>query len=122
MYARMGTPDPRIGPDGKIDFRISRQVRSYTRTDRVKPVPITLVIHDFCFAFHGAPSDERQDIANIFCIAFFFCLRPVEYTGTTSDDQLFSLLNDVAFFLGDRKLNNETPSDNDIESAIPQSH
>ena len=50
------------------------------------------------------------------CISFFFCLRTGEYTGTTSDDQVFSL-NDVAFFLGDRKLNNETSSYNDIESA-----
>ena len=47
-------PEDTVGPDGKLDFRISRQLRSYTRGDappnRVKPaVPITRVIHALCF-------------------------------------------------------------------------
>ena len=99
MYTRVGTPDLRIGPDGKLDFRISRQLRFYTRSDappnRMKPVPITLVIHALCFAFHDTPSDERQTVANMICITFFFCLRPGEYTGTTLGNQAFSL-DDVA--------------------------
>lgn len=50
------------------------------------------------------------------CIAFFFCLRPGEYTGTTTDDQAFAL-DDISFFLGDRKLNNSSSTDHEISAA-----
>ena len=43
------------------------------------------------------------------CIAFFFCLRPGEYTGTTTDDQAFAL-NNVALFIRARRLHNEHSS------------
>lgn len=33
-------------------------------------------------------------IANIICVAFYYLLRPGEYTGTTADDQPF-LMEDV---------------------------
>ena len=119
-FASLGSKDPRYDSVGNIDFRISRLLRSYTKTDappnRVKPVPITLVIHALTFAFHSRPSAERKAIANLICIAFYFCLRPGEYTGTTTDDQAFAL-DDVAFFLGSRKLNNDLSPDHEIEAA-----
>jgi len=50
------------------------------------------------------------------CIAFYFCLRPGEYTGTTSNDQAFTLAG-VGFHLGGRILNNEKSRDFEIEAA-----
>lgn len=119
-YARMGTPDPRKDTAGGIDYRIYAQLRGYGKSDkppkRVKPCPISVVIHALRFAYHEKPNAERKAIANMICAAFFFCLRPGEYTGTTTDDQAFAL-EDVVFFLGQRRLYNETASDHDIENA-----
>lgn len=119
-FARVGAADPRLTPAGKIDYRLQAIYRSYRKTDapptRVKPLPITIVMDVLDNAFRRAPSAERKAVANMICIAFFFCLRPGEYTGTTTDDQAFAL-NDVAFFLGGRKLNNATATDSEISSA-----
>ncbi|VEU39857.1 unnamed protein product, partial [Pseudo-nitzschia multistriata] len=62
------------------------------------------------------PTPQRQAVANMICIAFFFCLRPGEYTGTTSDDQAFSL-DDITFFVGTRRLSSAAASDADISAA-----
>ena len=117
---RLGAPDPRLNRFGSLDYRLSSQFRAYRNQDtppsRVKPVPITLVIHALNFAYNQQPTPERQAVANMICIAFYFCLRPGEYTGTTSDDQAFSL-NDVTFFIGPRRLNTELASDAEILAA-----
>lgn len=116
----MGTQDPRKTTNGVIDYRIQSQLRSFEKTDpapvRVKPVPITLVIHALLFAYRTNPTSERKAIANMICVAFFFCLRPGEYTGTTTDDQAFAL-NDVALFIGTRRLHNEHSSDPELLAA-----
>eukprot|EP00536_Pseudo-nitzschia_multiseries_P018575 jgi/Psemu1/56269/gm1.56269_g len=43
------------------------------------------------------------------CIAFFFCLRPGEYTGTTRDDQAFHL-KEVSFYLGSKFVPHDGPA------------
>ena len=50
------------------------------------------------------------------CIAFFFLLRPSEYTGTTSDEAAFSL-SDVQLYLGTRLLANDSATTHEIKSA-----
>ena len=116
----MGSKDVRLDQYGEIDFRIRAQIKAYKRVDpapnRVKPVPITLVIDALDFAYTGKPTAERKAIANMICIAFFFCLRPGEYTGTTTYDQAFAL-DDVALFLGDRRLRTATAPDADVAMA-----
>lgn len=93
----MGTPD--IGKDstGAIDFRTQRQLRCWKREDalpkRVKPVPITIILCILQQAYRTKCHD-RQMIANIICVAFYYLLPPAEYTGTTADDQPF-LMEDV---------------------------
>lgn len=82
----------------------------------MKPAPLQLVTHALNFAYNQRPTAERQAVANMICLAFFFCLRPGEYTGTTTDDQAFAL-DDVAFFLGDRRLSNRNSSDAEINAA-----
>eukprot|EP00536_Pseudo-nitzschia_multiseries_P019377 jgi/Psemu1/60416/gm1.60416_g len=75
--ACMGAKDSRTNSNGSLDFNLTAQFKGYTKLD---------------------PTSSRA-IANIISIAFFFCLGPGEYMGTTRDDQAF-LLQDVSFYLG----------------------
>jgi hypothetical protein len=50
-------------------------------------------------------------------IAFFFLLRPCEITGKTADDTPFRL-QDVALFIGVRRLNVMTASLPELDSAM----
>jgi hypothetical protein len=119
-YTRMGTPGTRKDATGGVDYRIYAQLRGYGKSDkppsRVKPCPISVVIDALRFAYHDKPNAERKAIANMICAAFCFCLRPGDYTGTTTDDQPFRL-DDLVFFLGQRRLSNATATDYDIENA-----
>eukprot|EP00536_Pseudo-nitzschia_multiseries_P009589 jgi/Psemu1/23634/gm1.23634_g len=88
--AHMGSKDPRTNSTGSLDFRLSTQFKGYyakldPASSQVKPVPITLVMHALWFAYYNSPSPPCQAIANMICIAFFFCLCP-----------------DVSFYLGSR--------------------
>ena len=55
-------------------------------------------------------------LADMICAAFFFLLRPGEYTGTTNDDAAFQLEN-VSLFLGSRKLCLLTAPTRELEAA-----
>ena len=63
-----------------------------------------------------SPSMEKEAVVNMVCIAFFYCMRPGEYTGTTSNDQAFAL-DDVAVFIGSKRLDNEFCSDLELAAA-----
>ena len=106
-FARLGARDIRKDAVGAIDFRLQRQLRSYAKLDpppdRVKPVPIQLLFHALAVAHTAPTSIATLAITNMAVIAFFFLLRPGEYTGTTSDDTAF-LLRDVQLFVGSRRL------------------
>ena len=123
MHARMGTKDPRLDSSGKVDYRISQQLRSWAKVDdpptRVRPVPVTLVMYLLTMAYASevfSVSIAEKAFADVITMAFFFLLRPGEYTGTTSDDAAFTL-DDVCFHLGNRRLNNRTAPDHEIEAA-----
>ena len=60
--------------------------------------------------------ESDMSMADIICIAFFFLLRPGEYTGTTSDDAAFTL-DDVYLYLGKRKLPLATATDGELRAA-----
>ena len=51
---------------------------------------LSIVVVGFCLIAANVKS-----IANMIYIAFFFCLCPLQYTGTTIDDQVFCLNNGV---------------------------
>ena len=118
-FSRMGSVDPRLDSYGNLDFRLTRQFRGYKKTDpaklRVKPLPVCIVLRILEYCFEN-PIPMRLAVANMICIAFFFCLRPVEYTGTTTDDQAFSL-NDITLYLLDRRLSLKDATDDEIEAA-----
>ena len=58
-----------------------------------------------------------MSMADIICIAFFFLLRPGEYTIITTDDVTF-ILDNVYLYLGKRKLFLATATDNELGAAI----
>lgn len=106
-FTRMGAPDPRLTPSGTIDFRLQRQLRSYTRADpppsRVKPIPIS-VIHHVLNASTVTTSPDHTAVADMICIAFFFLMRPGEYTSGPSDTVPFTLA-DIQLFIGRHRVN-----------------
>ena len=119
-FASVGSKDLRNDSSGRIDHRIKRQLRSFKRADppptRVKPVPITLILYLLRVAYRIASSPSLQRIVDVIVLAFFFLLRPGEYTGTKTDDHPF-LLQDVQLHLGQRCLNNGTSVIAEIEVA-----
>jgi hypothetical protein len=64
------------------------------------------------------PNQNEGDaaISDVVAIAFYFLLRPGEYTGTTSDDTPF-LMQDIMFFKGNTQLPEHTALLPDIEQA-----
>jgi hypothetical protein len=69
---------------------------------RVKPIPVPILRHVMAQA-HLANDSTNLACADMICIAFFFLLRPGEYTGTVTSTQPFQL-RDVRFFLGNLAL------------------
>jgi hypothetical protein len=63
-----------------------------------------------------AGNPVTQAFADMICLAFFFLLRPGEYTGTTSASQPF-LLRDVQLFLGGNRLALSTAPPDHLLSA-----
>jgi hypothetical protein len=106
-FARLGPPDPRKDAHGGIDFWIQQQIKAYKKDDapprRVKPIPITIIFFIVAQALGSTRSDEEMAIVDMIVIAFFFLLRPGEYTGTISDDTAFKQ-QDVGLYVQGRKL------------------
>ena len=101
VLTSMGACDPRHDTFGKTDFRISRQLRSYTRADpapqRVKPLPIA-VLHNI-FAHNVSGTEKEKCIADIIWIGFYLLMQPGEHcdAGANSDSTPFHLC-DVTFW------------------------
>jgi hypothetical protein len=119
-FTQLGPPDIHKDAFGAIDFRISRQFRCYRKEDappsRVKRVPILILIFILHYAFTPSSTPDRQAIADLITITFYFLLRPGEYTGTTSDDAAFRLA-DVELHIDDRAIYPITCSDGDLHAA-----
>jgi hypothetical protein len=81
-------------------------LKSFTKEDpppnRVKPVPVQVIRH---IAHHAVTQQNAVHLAtaDMIILAFFFLLRPGEYTANRSDTSPFRL-QDVQFFLGETRL------------------
>jgi len=119
-FASLGTKDPRLDQHGKIDFRISRQLKCYKKTDnppkRVKPVPITIILHILLKAHTLHVTEASRNVADMLTIAFYFLLCLGEHAGTKSEDHPF-LIQDVTLYLGTRPLNAYTDPLHEVEAA-----
>jgi hypothetical protein len=66
---------------------------------------------------HGTcRKDDEQAIGDMIAIAFFFLLRPCEYTGSTTDDAFFCM-QDVSFYIGARRLDTMSSSPAELHAA-----
>eukprot|EP00536_Pseudo-nitzschia_multiseries_P018276 jgi/Psemu1/54868/gm1.54868_g len=117
---------PLLRPDGRErchSWHIKGALRRYAKLDpapsRVKPVPITLVLHALRFAYYDSPSPAHQGVANMICIAFFFCLRPGECTSTTRDDQTFLPQDFSFYYLGAKLIQHSYPLQ-ELQAATSQ--
>jgi hypothetical protein len=119
-FTQLGAPDIRKDALGAIKFEICRQLRCYRKEDAppscVKPVPILIIIFILHQAFTPSSTPDRQAIADLVAIAFYFLLRPGEYTGTTSNDAAFRFA-DVELHVDDRAIDPITCSDDDLHAA-----
>ena len=119
-FIELGLNDPRLGPDLKMDHRLTRMWRAYTKSDppphRVKPVPVQVLRHISTIAI--ASNDPMLiATADMITLAFFFLLRPGEYTDSRSDSKPFHLA-DVQLFSGpNQRFNLATASAEQIRSA-----
>jgi hypothetical protein len=118
-FTGLGQPDPRLTPQGKIDFHLQRTFASYRRQDpppnRVKPIPIQ-VLHRVMLVAYAAPTPGNLAIADMCCIAFFFLLRPGEYTISPGDSTPFRVC-DVQFRQGTRRLHTMLSSEAELRTA-----
>ena len=104
---------------GKINGRLQLQFRCYSRQDpplsRFKPILVQVLRRLACVA--AASNDqELQAVADMIIIAFFFLLRPGEYTGTKSDSTPFCL-SDVTFRVGCTVFDTATATDNELAAT-----
>ena len=74
-YLSLGTPDLRLDSGGNIDFRLTRMLKAYAKSDpppnRVKPVPV-VVVRRILIVAHAGNDPLQQCVADMICIAFFF--------------------------------------------------
>jgi hypothetical protein len=101
-FTFLGHPDPRCSSTSQsIDPRLLRQLKGYSKSDappqRVKPIPLPILHHTFATAQASADPISLA-AADMMWIAFFFLLRPGEYTMPAEDSHPFRL-SDVKLWL-----------------------
>ena len=105
-FLHVAANDPRLNSANNIDFRLQRTLKAWKSTDpaplRVKPIPISVVRR---IAALSRTTESHNPLfcatADMIIVAFFFLLRPGEYTDNDKDP--FRLL-DVQLFIGDTRL------------------
>ena len=120
-HLSLGQIDPRHNSAGDIDFRIQRMLAAWKKADpppsRVKPIPMS-VIRRICLIAKHLPTNSffLEAVADMIIIAFFYLLRPGEYTDSPSDTTPFTL-GDVQLFVGPTRLNLDTATDEELLQA-----
>ena len=116
----LGKADPRtLAGSGTIDPRIARQLRGYHNQDpppsRLKPIPLP-ILHGAYDIATAAGDAESLAAADMMWLAFFFLLRPGEYTDTTKCSHPFRI-QDVGLWINNTPIQYVTASIDDL-SAI----
>jgi len=115
----VGANDPRLNSAHKIDFRLQSTLEAWKSTDpapdRVKPIPITVIRRIATLAQTTHASDTAFcATADMIVIAFFFLLRPGEYTDNPNNP---FRLADVQLFIGDTRIDLTTAPFEQIQQA-----
>ena len=116
-FSCVGAPDIRFGDDGKLDFRLSRQLRSYMKEDppptRVKPLPIPILMHCYMSLRHG--TEKEQLIADLIFMAFYYLLRPGEScAGGTDAPTTYFRYKDATLYQDQRRVKVTSPRWNKV--------
>ena len=118
-FTAMGAPDPRLTATGDVDFRLARQLRFYSKDDpppaRVKPIPVA-VLHWITNAASLSQNCSSHAVSDMAALAFFFLLRPGEYTSSTTDSRPFRLA-DLRLAIGSLYLDLSTAPDASLDAA-----
>ena len=113
----MGANDPRLNSAHTIDFRIQRTLKAWKlrdpAPDRVKPIPIQVIRH-IAFLAQSSPDPTLCATADMIIIAFFYLLRPGEYT---DNNKTPFRLEDVQLFIGDTRINLTTAPIEQVRQA-----
>ena len=120
--AALGARDPRLTDGGDVDIRLRLQYRAYSKQDppprRVKPIPVQ-VIHRIARVAMASRNEELMAISDMITIAYFFLLRPGEYTSSRTTTP-FSL-QDVGLYCGGQRFEVLTSSIHAIRSSTNSS-
>jgi hypothetical protein len=104
-FLNMGAKDPRLNSAFQIDFLIQRTLRAWKQKDpaplRIKPIPITIIQSIAVSATSNVVDATFHAASDMIIIAFFFLLRPGEYTDNNNDP---FRLEDAQLFIGDARL------------------
>ena len=106
-HTMLGAPDPRkLAVGDTISPRLARQLRGYSKADpppsRVKPIPLPILHRAHAIAL-AAGDAESLAATDMMWLAFFFLLRPGEYTHPAENSHPFRI-QDVRLWIGDRQL------------------
>ncbi len=115
----MGAEDPRLISAHQIDFWLQRMIKSWKSSDpaplRVKPIPIQVIRHVATLSQLSSANDSLyQATIDMIILAFFFLLRPGEYT---DNDNTPFCLKDVQLFIGPCCLNLQISSAAELTQA-----
>ena len=109
-FTRVGAVDPRLNVFGELDYRLQAVLRTWKKADppptRVKPLPMLVLRRAHRLAEANLQVSPRLFAAgDCLLLAFYFLLRPGEYSGTprTAADDLFRF-QDVGVWIGQRRL------------------
>ena len=117
-FLRVGANDPRLNSAHTIDFRLQRTLKAWKACDpapdRVKPIPLQ-VIRRIAFLAQSSPDPTLCASADMIIIAFFYLLRPGEYT---DNDKAPFRIADVQLFIGDTRINIMTSPVEQVQQAL----
>jgi hypothetical protein len=119
-HTMAGLPDPRlILGSHTIDPRLARLVRAYRKLDpapdRVQQIPLD-VLRQACAIAQSAADPTSLAAADLIWTAFFFLLRPGEYTDNADGAHPFTLA-DVRLWVGTTQIDPLTASLDSLSSA-----
>ena len=118
-FLNVGAEDPRNNSSQQVDFRLKRMFSGWKKADpppnRVKPIPIQ-VLRNIMFVAANSNHPVLERTADMIVLAFFFLLRPGEYTASPSDTTPFDYQS-VQLFLGETRLNIVASTDNQLRCA-----
>ena len=82
MFTNLVLDNLLLNKFGKMDFCLAWQPRGYKKKDNptvcVKPLPVLVAMAALMHDIIGSCTVEKKSIANMICIAFFYCMRPNE--------------------------------------------